>query len=66
MNAKKGKSRNLLEALLLAESKERDAFFPEQEEAPSSRDVVMNEQRDMPALEEYLHELDAGGGAAFH
>jgi len=66
MNAKNGKSRNLLQALLLAEAKERDAFFLEQDEAPSSRDVVMNEQRDMPALEEYLHELDASGAAAFH
>jgi len=36
-------------------------LIPEEEDAPCNEYVVMSEQRHMPALQEYLHELHADG-----
>lgn len=66
MNSSKTKSRNLLHALQLAERRERELFPAEDEERACSDYIWMNQQGELPALEEYIHELNASSGTAFH
>ena len=40
-------------------------FIVDQEDPPCAEYVLMSEQRSMPALQEYLHELHAHGAFAY-
>lgn len=38
----------------------------EEEDAPCSEYIIMSQERHLPALQEYLHEMHAGGARPVH